>query len=611
MEALSSLSEYRNGGEGMCLWCDENVRIPIYPEGDDIAIWTPLSKLPTDPHPITGKSYMSMWEEQKKILRECLAMEDGRFLYNLIVFCWMRGEGKSLDACLIQLWKFFCWPRQQIMLGANSKDQVKFVHYDIMRDIIFNSPNLLRLIGKKNIQEKEVRLKDKRGRVSSLIRSISSFSGIVSNITGFTFSEIFDMKNPKFFVQLYGSIRNMPNALGVIDSTVSNKQHVLFDLYTQFTEGKTRKIYFHHRQSRNGVMEDFWNPNMDQNQLEDYRITFPFGEFERYFKNTWSAGTSKVFTAEMIEEIGIMGVKGGTLNHLDTASSIAEKAKAVIMQSDIKKKGLMEGLILLDKKISVIQKSWKFVDNVYSLSDRFNKPRMATIQELESLGDLLDTDWVILGGADMADPMALRSNAKTIFIAIAKGLPGSRSTPYIEPTETGNPDYVYFVLFVANIEDHSLITMKNVIDTAHNEYDGLDSLCGERWGMWDLVPWCEERDIYFEAVYPNYARQKEVFKELYTLVSTGRLKSPIVVVPGAKNEDILREEAGVFDHDPDEKWYGSPEKSERYGIQDDSIYSLGWSIYGGRLLSHEDFRSRKSGYSFGSFFGNAGLAGKY
>jgi hypothetical protein len=97
-----------------------------------------------------------------------------------------------------------------------------------MRDIILNSPNLLTVVGRRNVQEKEIRLRDGKGNIGSFIRSISSFSGIVSNVTGYTFSEMFDMTNPKFFVQLDGSIRNMPNAIGVIDSTVSEKSHILY-----------------------------------------------------------------------------------------------------------------------------------------------------------------------------------------------------------------------------------------------------------------------------------------------------------------------------------------------------------------------------------------------
>jgi hypothetical protein len=117
----------------MIKWVEDFCYIPIYPEGSDIAIWTPMHSLPTEKNPDTGKSYRDIWEGQQEVLREALKMKNKRFIYRLIVLCWMRGEGKSLLACLIQLWKFFNWPRQQIMLGANSKDQVKFVHYDIMR----------------------------------------------------------------------------------------------------------------------------------------------------------------------------------------------------------------------------------------------------------------------------------------------------------------------------------------------------------------------------------------------------------------------------------------------------------------------------------------------
>jgi hypothetical protein len=203
--------EYREGADGLIEWAEKNVCVPIYPEGEDLAVWCLIGHLPTEKNPITGRSYRDMWEAQKVVLRKALVMDNGRFRHRLIIFCWPRGDGKSLLVCITMLWKFFCWTRQQIMLGANSRDQVKFVHYDIMRDIIINSPRLLaRINGKRNIQEKEIRLKDDAGNVRSLIRSISSFSGIVSNITGFTFSEIFDMKNPKFYTQLYGSIRNMP-----------------------------------------------------------------------------------------------------------------------------------------------------------------------------------------------------------------------------------------------------------------------------------------------------------------------------------------------------------------------------------------------------------------
>jgi hypothetical protein len=49
------------------------------------------------------------------------------------------------------------------------------------------------------------------------------------------------------------------------------------------------------------------------------------------------------------------------------------------------------------------------------------------------------------------------------------------------------------------------------------------------------------------------------------------------------------------------KWYGSPEKNEKNGVQDDCMYSFAWSVYGGRNLGVEDFRERKRSIGFGEF----------
>jgi len=65
-------------------------------------------------------------------------------------------------------------------------------------------------------------------------------------------------------------------------------------------------------------------------------------------------------------------------------------------------------------------------------------------------------------------------------------------------------------------------------------------------------------------------------------------------VPGSREDDLLAEEMLMFDHDIVKKCFGSPEKNLRYGIQDDLMFSLAWTIYGGRALSVKDFGSRAS-----------------
>lgn len=599
--------DYLDGGHGFIDWCEDNVRVPIYPEGATAATWCPIKDLPREKNPITGRSYRGIWEEQKRIFIEALRMKKGRFVYRTIVLCWMRGEGKSLIACLIQLWKFFNFPRQQIMLGANSRDQVKFVHYDIMRDIILNSPNLVMAVGTKNIQEKEIRLRDEKGRIVSIIRSISSFSGIVSNITGFTFSEIFDMKNPKFFVQLDGSTRNIPNALGVIDSTVSEKTHVLYKLYTAASSGKTTTVYFSYRSSPKGKQEDYWNPHMTQEQLDDYKAKFPFGEFERYFQNLWTAGRVRVLTDIMIEEMGVIGARGSVMNHADVLTVLKEKEKIENQKKVVERKGLLQDLMEKDERIKEAAKPLKFVDEVYQLKISISSKLMTSLEDLNRIGDLLDTDWIVGAGIDMSDPMAIRSAARTVLIFVAKGLPGSRSRPYIYTEQESAPKYVYFVLHVEAVKTHSLNDIKVLLEEAHDEYLGIDVICGERWGIWDLESWCEERDILLDALYPTYARQREAFKEIYDVFSEGRIKSPVVPLVGSKGEDILREEASIFDHDPDRRWFGSPEKAEKSGVQDDVMYGLAWGLYGGRMLGAADLRPRIQTPFFGMFLPNQAL----
>ena len=295
-------------GDAMIRWCEEKVNVSIVPFGSSVSTWVPLGDLPREKHPETGRSYRDLWEGQKDVLREALQMENGRFKHRLLVFCWPRGEGKSFIVCLIELFRFFNFPRQKIVCGANSKDQVQFVHYDIMKSIVLHSPRLLAEVGRKGVQQKGLYFFDKHGAAQSEIRTISSFSGIVSNINSYTFSEMFQQRKSDFFVQLDGSIRNIPNAMGCIDSTVSEKNHQLYRLYDTFTRQKDPTLYVSYRYSAKGDPADYWNPNMTQAQLDSYRAKFPFGEFERFFLNVWEAGGEKVFTPDIVEATHYLGV---------------------------------------------------------------------------------------------------------------------------------------------------------------------------------------------------------------------------------------------------------------------------------------------------------------
>jgi len=603
---------YRNGGEGMTQWVEDFVRMPIYPEGSPIPVWVPMNDLPQEPNLDTGRSYQTIWDAQKDILHEALAMKNGRFIHRLIVLCWMRGEGKTvIGPCLINLWKFMNWPRQNIVLGANSKDQTKFITFDIIRDMILNSPNLLALVGKKNIREKEIRLRDAKGNVVSTIRAVSSFSGILSNITGYAFSEIFQMNNPEFFQQIDGSIRNVPNAMGVIDSTVSSKDHILYQLYEADRDGQDPTIYFSYRCSHDGDYRDYWHPNQNQSQLDSYRVKFKAGNgFKRYFQNLWSAGSEKFFPEEIIEASYYVGLYGRP-NDFNGIKEQISRIHGLRREIDAFAKKDVE---LADFKIrfEVARKELQPVEDIYQLGTTQGLPRHCSIDELEDLSDFFDTDWAIAAGIDRADPGKTRTGARTMLSVVGKGMIGSRSNPHLWTSIA--KDYIYCVLHVADIADHSLVGIKAEILKCHEEYEGVDLVSSERFGLWDLKEWGEENDIRFDLIYPTFDRQKDAFYEFFRIMDSGRLKMPRVYVPGSRSSDILREELSMFESEirsETQGWFGSPEKKKMKGVQDDLVFAMAWAVYGARVLTVDDFRGRGAKVEFGDSISPRGLLGAY
>lgn len=174
-------------------------------------------------------------------------------------------------------------------------------------------------------------------------------------------------------------------------------------------------------------------------------------------------------------------------------------------------------------------------------------------------------------------------------------------------TDDGNPKYIYILLNLTHIADSAIEKIKDTIIEAHELYEGVDSLCGERWGFQDIPDWCETNNIKLELLHPSYDKQREAFATLHGAVSTGRFKCPPLVVFGSKGNDILREEMGIFFHDDDRHWFGSPEKMEKYGVQDDSMFSIAWTIHGGRDLKADDFRERRGTTFFGCMVQNKTL----
>jgi len=613
---MSKAEDYRKGGEGFIQWVEENVRLSVFPEGSDIPQWMSFPEFPP--------KIREMWKRQQEyLIIPGLEMNDGEFKYRLLIAMWPRGEGKSVEAILIQLWRFFCFPKMTIILGANSSGQVRFHHFEEMVRVISNSPRLVTKLGKQNLQQRQIQMKDGKGNVTSFIRPVSSFTGIYSGCTGYTFNEFHQAKNFKFFTEIDSSMRGIKNGLGVIDTTVAPKSHILYRLYQTWKNKKDPYLFYSFRQTK-GTEKEFWNPGITQAYLDSQKERLPFGEYERFYINSWSAGAERVFTDEIIEATNFLGIDHQLNVHPALMEILTAKNKLVEQEQKIIRQGKDSEEEFEEPTVAPIlfeqhkdrfgewdQRLWP-VSDIYTLSDAFGNSAMASVEDLQKIGDMYDTDWAIMAGMDRADPMKTRTAARTIVTAIAKGLAGSRSNPY--PADNADaPRYLYFLLHLVDVEDHSIEVVKDVLTAIKDEYNGIDVFGTERWGAVDTVQWCEDNDILPIIYYPVYARQRTMFTELYLAYKSGRFKTPPVLVRGQKQDDILKEEASVFDHNPEasKSKFGSPEKSEKYGIQDDCMFSVGSAVYAGLNLGVDSFRERKGAKSFGMFFKAGGLLGKW
>ena len=217
---------------------------------------------------------------------------------------------------------------------------------------------------------------------------------------------------------------------------------------------------------------------------------------------------------------------------------------------------------------------------------------------------MFDTEFALLAGLDRGDPLKEQTTwARTILTVVAKGLPGSRSSPEWKLMED-MPEYFYFLVHLAVITDHSIHGIKEELLKIKDEFESIETLGSERYGVWDLVDWCESEEIGVDIHTGSYKVQRDIFTGFFLLLRDGLFKSPEVLEPGSYGDDILMEELRHFEYqyENDQKgWFGSSEKRKRGGAQDDSVFSLGSAIYSGRALTPDDFRtrSRRSGGYFG------------
>jgi hypothetical protein len=604
------LPVYRNGGDGFIAWAEENVCVDAYIPGTSIKKPTYLSDLSREPEPETGKTWWDLWCWQRSEIKKALVLrEDGRLKHNLVVFCTERGEGKSFMAVLIVLWKFCCLAGQRIFLAANSKEQSSFAHREEIDKIVRISPVLLGLIGgEKAIKQRELAIYDSKGRKISFITTVSTFTGVLSNATGFTFSEFFaSPPDGRFFSEIYGSMRNTPNALGVIDSTVSTRDHRLYRIYENIQKGLpgTETQYFLFKSNPGAKIENYYSPANTQSQLDAFRTTFTPGEFQMFFENTWDSATSGLFSDTDIEIADVLGMNGAMLNH----EEIKEVVEACKQKESIPDRiqGSDMGVTADYEAIAEMKRPFVPVSRYLSNIDEHNF--YIPTEELEELGNILDTDWCIGIGVDRADTIKTTTGAQSALVCVAKGLPGSRSNPYLYLVDGGegkSPDYIYIPVGVYVTDFGAANEIQAIIQEWHSQYNGIEGFAADKFGMQDLPGWLIEQELIDkpEVLQFSYNVQRAVMMMLFNALKRGRFKKPNINIPGVRGSDILVEQMKHYVHrsvNGTRFEFSSDEKGKKGGVQDDTLEALALAIYSVRMKGLDSFKSIRAKSFFGEY----------
>lgn len=612
-----SRDEYKQGAEGMIKWAEENVHVLVKQRGKEDQFML-LGELPGDEDEF-GRSFRKMWEEQKKELRIALETdEEGVFVRNLVAFCWPRGEGKSFAVVLIVAWFFFNFPFITIKLSANSIDQADELHFGELRRLIENSPKLFELVGEKGLTEEEIRItRGKKGKFNS-VSILSTKSGLASNAKVITQSEAFEMNDGgKFFAKWYGSLRNTPNALGLMDTTVAPDGHwVKENVYKAYLDNPDGLIYFSYRGNKGAKIENYWNPNSREKELASFRRALGEMEFKRFFENLWEGMDEGIISAEDREVMGYIGLDGVIpADNVRTREIIKRHAQLADQEESMGAKfnqvtnvGYFEAPSLIHAEKSrrlmpvesIFNLGWDDTTRIEATmaagQSVLHTPVRADMKSLDELGRLLNTDFAILVGVDMADPekMTERTMARTVVSWTAKGLVGSKSVARHQ-RGMGGADYFYVLLGLALLPESMPHHIVDVLKGLQKNYGSIEMVGSETYGMSSVRAWCEDPKVnipvklHSASLIYQLVGQDEMVRALWD----GRFKAPRIPISGSRYGDILREELEFLDmvDAGGSRKYLSREKFKKGGVQDDVFKSIGAALGGGIEITAAKFPS--------------------
>lgn len=567
---------YPMNGHGFLQWLkDKEVRI----ENKRAKKWVPIK----------------LMDFQEEFIVEALKQKpDGDFWYNLVIACYERGEGKTMLIALITIFRFFNMFGEVINLASESKELASFIHYNLIKGIINNTPELKKTPG-LSVQEKEIALNKGPGDPVCIMKAVPTSSGLLPGTTCAVFTELHKFKKRSFFIDFWSSTRATPNAMTLVDTTVAPKGHIVHTLWEKYCSGKDPLLFFSHKE------DDIRNPETTADQLNSFRGIMLKNEYDLYFRNRWEDAAGGLFSLESIKKMSYAGIEVGGKQILG-ASQDLDKAIEDLDKLDQERASLLRGGIStgpITEAIKQLEGSLIKMDDLYSLP--------ATAADFDMLQKMFGVSFMVGVGLDRSKMVGATPD-NTVFSCVARGMVDE------------NVSYYFLLDMFVTTKPTSMFLQDKLVEW-EGKYGWIDKVAAEEYQSHDFHMWCEDNGYESEFISATFKKQEELFTLMWSVVDAGFLKSPSVpyyrdaegeIRQGFTNkDDIFREELGAFVHDPNKKFFGALEKRKKAAPKDDTVYSGGWGIYACQGESLADIGARSGNAGCIQLIGNDDTIGNY
>ena len=166
-----------------------------------------------------GFEIFSPVDFQRNAVRDALAQKpDGSWVYTTIALSFPRRHSKTTLMALLVLWRFTTQTTQNIVAMATSERQITATGFALVRQIILNTPALIQMIGRENIQKFSVTYPELQNQIRTVSNNTSGIYG--EKITVAWMTELHAAQSDEPMQVLASSLGDTLNSWMLIDSTV-------------------------------------------------------------------------------------------------------------------------------------------------------------------------------------------------------------------------------------------------------------------------------------------------------------------------------------------------------------------------------------------------------